>query len=148
MDCFVLYSSNHHDLLLLVCMQFSYQLSALIDSHSYDLSTHLFPFRNQRNKLKLDHLSAPSQGGQYEYLYARQNSTSSCGGKPLRHQRSSDNMVMGSLGQAMFVPNVQIDHSPLSGNAHPCQRKTSSAEDMMMRKNSAGIDIFSACSKQ
>ncbi len=93
--------------------------------------------RNQRNKLKLDHL-APSHisishgQAQKEYNYSNNKSG-------LRHQRSSDNMSsMGPYATPMFVPNVHIENAAtLLSPSLPCQRKTSSAEDMMMRKNSS-----------
>ncbi|CAG7727444.1 unnamed protein product [Allacma fusca] len=71
--------------------------------------------RNQRNKLKLDHLtlgSPPLDDVRH---------------RTLRHQRSSDNMINVPMN-SFHVPNVRID-----------QRKTSSAEDMMARKNSTEV---------
>lgn len=100
--------------------------------------------RNQRNKLKLDHLTAPQTSSitsyhpQYhndrDYMYNRGS-----GIKSLQHQRSSDNM--SSYGTNMFIPNVQIDNlggSPVGNNSYPCQRKTSSAEDMIRKTSSSG----------
>lgn len=93
-------------------------------------------YRNQRNKLKLDHHIVTHSGhgqAQKEYAYSKTNN------KGLRHQRSSDNMSIGPFTTPMFVPNVHIENTAtLSiGPTIPCQRKTSSAEDMMMRKNSS-----------
>lgn len=86
--------------------------------------------RNQRNKLKLDHL-APSH-------LSHSHGQSNCKGL-LRHQRSSDNMSIGPYSTPMFVPNVHIENTATlsTGPSLPCQRKTSSAEDMMLRKNSS-----------
>ncbi|CAL8102037.1 unnamed protein product [Orchesella dallaii] len=99
--------------------------------------------RNQRNKLKLDHLTAPQTSSipnyhsshDREYLYSRTS-----GLKSLHHQRSSDNMT--GYGTNMFIPNVQIDNlggSPQGSNSYVCQRKTSSAEDMIRKTASQGI---------
>ncbi|OXA61727.1 SCY1-like protein 2 [Folsomia candida] len=99
--------------------------------------------RNQRNKLKLDHHIVTHSGhgqAQKEYAYSKTNN------KGLRHQRSSDNMSIGPFTTPMFVPNVHIENTAtLSiGPTIPCQRKTSSAEDMMMRKNSSADNTLMA----
>ncbi|ODN01826.1 SCY1-like protein 2 [Orchesella cincta] len=103
--------------------------------------------RNQRNKLKLDHLTAPQTSSipnyhsqhDREYLYSRTS-----GLKSLHHQRSSDNMT--GYGTNMFIPNVQIDNlggSPQGSNSYVCQRKTSSAEDMIRKTASQGYMFIS-----
>lgn len=68
------------------------------------------------------------------YIYNRAS-----GLKSLHHQRSSDNM--SSYSNTMFIPNVQIDSlgsSPTSNSSYSCQRKTSSAEDMIRKTSTSG----------
>jgi SCY1-like protein 2 len=122
------------------CWSLNKQLSKKTPCHVLTVLMWNYLRRNQRNKLKLDHL-APSHGshGQTpkDYSYSKINS------KGLRHQRSSDNMNIGPFGSPMFVPNVHIENAATvnSGPTLPCQRKTSSAEDMMMRKNSTAGNL-------
>lgn len=87
--------------------------------------------------MKLDHL-APSH---HTHSHGQSQKDYGYGSKSgLRHQRSSDSMSLGAFTIPMFVPNVHIENAASTGPSYPCQRKTSSAEDMMMRKNSsAGV---------
>lgn len=86
----------------------------------------------------MDHLAPVTVSHSHSHIQSSKEYTYSKTSKGLRHQRSSDNMNLGPFGAPMFVPNVHIENTAAmtSGPSLPCQRKTSSAEDMMMRKNS------------
>ena len=102
---------THESCICIPCTTAYTEIKALLFFCSLPWMSH---WRNQRNKLKLDHLTLGSPP-----LEDMRHRT-------LRHQRSSDNMINVPMN-SFHVPNVRID-----------QRKTSSAEDMMARKNSTG----------
>ena len=83
--------------------------------------------RNQRNKLKLDDMTAPSPERRWPSSVS------------LRHHNSSDHMAASP--PAFHIPNLRVEHRRKTNSAEDCSRKSSGSAGSCETLSGGGVAL-------